>query len=43
MTFEKLYLITDHAEFYEKYYWNFLTLATSDCGNFIRLYVTSTL
>lgn len=43
MGFEKLYLITSHTEFYEKYDWEFLTLVTCDDGNYIRLYVTSTL
>lgn len=43
MGFEKLYLITDHTKFYEKYDWEFVTLVTCDYGNSIRLYVTSTL
>ena len=43
MGFEKLYLVTDHTEFYEKYDWSFLTTVNDDEGNSIRMYVASTL
>ena len=43
MGFEKLYLITDHTEFYEKCGWEFFTMVTGDCGNSERMYVASTL
>ena len=43
MGFEKLYLVTDHTEFYERYDWSFLTTVNDDEGNSIRMYVASTL
>lgn len=43
MGFEKIYLITDHTEFYEKYDWDFLTIVKDDDGNNTRMYVASTL
>lgn len=43
MGFEKIYLITDHTEFYEKYNWNFLTTVNYNECNAKRMYVTSTL
>lgn len=43
MGFEKIYLITDHTEFYEKYDWEFLTTVNDDEGNTTRMYVASTL
>lgn len=43
MGFEKLYLVTDHTEFYEKCGWNFLTTVNDDEGDSIRMYVASTL
>lgn len=38
--FPTLYLVTDLTDFYEKCGWRFLTMATDDDGNPIRLYVT---
>ncbi len=43
MGFEKIYLITDHTGFYEKYNWDFLTIVNDDDGNTTRMYVASTL
>lgn len=43
MGFEKLYLITDHTEFYEKCGWDFFTTVNDDEGNCARMYVASTL
>lgn len=43
MGFEKLYLVTDHTEFYEKCGWSFLTTVNDDEGNSIRMYAASTL
>lgn len=43
MGFEKLYLVTDHVEFYEKCGWEFFTNVIGDNGNSERLYVASTL
>ena len=34
MGFEKIYLITDHTGFYEKYDWSFLTTVNDDEGNY---------
>lgn len=39
--FPTLYLVTDLVGFYEKCGWRFLTMATGDDGNPIRLYVTN--
>ncbi|WP_195460225.1 GNAT family N-acetyltransferase [Alistipes sp. D31t1_170403_E11] len=38
--FPALYLVTDLTDFYEKCDWRFLTTATGDDGNPIRIYVT---
>ena len=38
--FPALYLVTDLTDFYEKCGWRFLTTATGDDGNPIRIYVT---
>ena len=35
---EKLYLVTEHTGFYEKYGWRFLTMAKYDDGEMMRLY-----
>ena len=43
MGFEKLYLITDHTQFYEKCGWDFMTMVNDDEGIPVRMYVTSTL
>jgi len=43
MGFEKLYLITDHTEFYEKCGWDFLTMVNGDDGSSERMYAASTL
>lgn len=43
MGFERLYLITDHTEFYEKCGFKFLTMVTGDDGNLERMYSASTL
>lgn len=37
--FTKLYLVTDHTEFYEKCGWEFLTLVNSDENEQERMYV----
>jgi hypothetical protein len=42
ISFEYLYLVTDHTEFYEKCGWDFLTLVTDDDGEKMRMYVTKT-
>lgn len=39
---KKLYLVTDHTEFYEKCGWDFLTVVNGDSGNYQRMYITST-
>lgn len=39
--FPTLYLVTDLTDFYEKCGWRFLTTATGDDGNPIRMYVTN--
>lgn len=36
--YKKLYLITDHTEFYEKCGWNFMMYVKEDDGNDIRMY-----
>jgi N-acetylglutamate synthase-like GNAT family acetyltransferase len=43
MGFEKIYLITDHTEFYEKCGWDFLTMVNGDDGKSERMYTASTL
>lgn len=41
--FEKLYLVTDQDDFYEKCGWTFLTKVTEDEGQLIKMYVADTL
>lgn len=43
MSFKKLYLVTDHIGFYEKYGWEFLMMVNDDNGISERMYVISTL
>ena len=38
MGFSKLYLVTDHESFYERYGWEFLTMVSWDDGERSRLY-----
>jgi len=38
MGYEKLYLITDHTAFYERYGWHFLTMVREEGGCTARLY-----
>ncbi len=38
MGYEKLYLVTDHMSFYERYGWTFLTMVNGDDGRPARLY-----
>lgn len=38
MGFSKLYLITDHTEFYERCGWRFLMMVRCDEGEMIRMY-----
>lgn len=40
---DRLYLVTDHLEFYEKCGWDFLTMVTGDDGMQARLYTAETL
>ncbi|MCH7383988.1 GNAT family N-acetyltransferase [Acinetobacter dispersus] len=40
--FEKLYLVTDLDDFYEKCGWTFLTTVTEDEGGLIKMYVADT-
>ena len=40
--FDKLYLITDHTEFYEKCGWTFYGTIKEDDGAGIRMYETKT-
>lgn len=40
--FDKLYLITDHTEFYEKCGWTFYGIIKEDDGADIRMYETKT-
>lgn len=40
--FEKLYLVTDLNDFYEKCGWTFLTKVTEDDGELINMYVADT-
>lgn len=35
----RLYLITDHTSFYERYGWEFLCSVNEDCGGSARMYV----
>lgn len=42
MGFEKLYLVTDHTEFYEKCGWGFFTTVLDDEGCSERMYVADT-
>lgn len=42
MGVEKLYLVTDHTEFYEKCGWGFLTMVRDDEGYPERMYVAET-
>lgn len=37
----KLYLVTDHNAFYERYGWSFLTMVKEDGGGLIRMYVSA--
>lgn len=39
---EKLYLVTDLDDFYEKCGWTFLTTVTEDEGGLIKMYVANT-
>lgn len=39
---KKLYLVTDHTEFYEKCEWNFLTMVRDDSNCMERMYVAGT-
>lgn len=40
--FEKLYLVTELDDFYEKCGWTFLTTVTEDEGGLIKMYVADT-
>jgi len=40
--FEKLYLVTDLDDFYERCGWTFLTTVTEDEGGLIKMYVANT-
>ncbi|WP_332604293.1 GNAT family N-acetyltransferase [Acinetobacter sp. ESBL14] len=40
--FEKLYLVTDLDDFYEKCGWTFLTTVTEDEGGLMKMYVANT-
>jgi len=40
--YEKLYLVTDLDDFYEKCGWTFLTRVIEDEGELIKMYVTNT-
>lgn len=42
MGVEMLYLITDHADFYERCGWNFYTTVTGEDGEELRLYTATT-
>ncbi|MBQ8641414.1 MAG: GNAT family N-acetyltransferase [Clostridia bacterium] len=42
MGYEKLYLVTDHTSFYERYGWEFLTMVNGDDGCSARLYAADT-
>ncbi|MBO1299624.1 MULTISPECIES: GNAT family N-acetyltransferase [unclassified Enterococcus] len=41
--FKKLYLITDHTSFYERYDWSFLTTVKEEGGTSTRLYQSDTI
>ena len=43
MGFERLYLVTNHTDFYEKCGWDFLTTVKDATGKSERMYVASTL
>ena len=38
MGYKKLYLVTDHTSFYERYGWAFLTMVNGDDGESSRMY-----
>jgi len=38
MGYDRLYLVTDHTSFYERYGWTFLTMVNGDDGCHARLY-----
>ncbi|MGM0170282.1 GNAT family acetyltransferase [Enterococcus sp. AZ140] len=40
--FKKLYLMTDHTSFYERYDWSFLTMVKEESGTTARLYQITT-
>lgn len=40
---ERLYLLTDHTSFYERYGWEFLCMAQEDGGGMARVYVADTI
>ena len=40
---ERLYLVTDHTAFYERYGWTFLTMVTGDDRTQERMYTAPTL
>ena len=42
MGIEKLYLVTDHTDFYEKCGWSFLTMVRGDDGLMERMYEADT-
>ena len=43
MGYKKLYLVTDHINFYERYGWEFLTMVNDEIDNIpTRMYVAST-
>lgn len=42
MGIEKLYLVTDHTDFYEKCGWEFLTMVCDDDGRMERMYAAET-
>lgn len=42
MGYEKLYLVTDHTEFYEKCGWSFLTMVRGEDGIMERMYAVHT-
>lgn len=40
---EKVYLVTDHENFYERYGWQFLTMVQDEEGESMRMYVVKTI
>lgn len=42
MGFDRLYLVTDHTDFYERCGWNFFTMVKGDDGCQTRLYMAET-